>query len=64
MEIDLDEDLRDGLAERAEAKGFSSAEAYAETILTIVLEELEADGADDSERSDVVEDRLEDLGYL
>lgn len=58
MEIDLDEAYRERLLDRAERKGFESAESYAATILESVLDELEA------ESDDQVRDRLEDLGYL
>lgn len=64
MELNLDEVVRDRLASRAERHGFNSTEAYAETILTAVIEELEGDRRADSDRSAEVEDRLEDLGYL
>ena len=64
MELDLDADIRDSLASRAEEHGFDSTEAYAETILTVVIEELEADQRTGSDRSEAVESRLEDLGYL
>ncbi|QHS17322.1 hypothetical protein GWK26_09285 [haloarchaeon 3A1-DGR] len=64
MKLDLDADIQDRLAERADEHGFDSTEAYAETILTVVLEELETDQRADADRSDEVEARLEDLGYL
>lgn len=58
MELTIDEDLYERLSTRAKRNGFESTEMYAETILTIVLDELE------DQRTDEVQDRLEDLGYL
>jgi len=58
MEIELDEEYREKLTQRADRKGFESPEVYVEVILESVLDELESD-------TDVaVRDRLEDLGYL
>lgn len=58
MELDLDEAHRERLTARAERFGFESPEAYAQTIIETVLDELE------TEHDDAVQDRLEDLGYL
>ena len=58
MEIDLDSEYRERLIDRAERKGFESAETYAAVIVESVLDELE------SESDGAVRDRLEDLGYL
>lgn len=64
MELNLDVDVRNRLSSRADRQGFDSTEAYAETILTVVIEELEGERRADSDQSDEVKDRLEDLGYL
>jgi len=58
MELDVDEELYARLEQRAERTGFESAEEYSVVVLETILEELE------QERDGVVEDRLEDLGYL
>jgi hypothetical protein len=63
MELDVDTELRDRLASRAEQVGFESTEAYAEMVLAVVVDELES-GEQNSDRSEEVRDRLEDLGYL
>jgi PHD/YefM family antitoxin component YafN of YafNO toxin-antitoxin module len=59
MELDVSDELYRQLSQRAEQKGFDSAEEYSIVIIQTVLEELEDSGA-----SDEVESRLEDLGYL
>lgn len=58
MELELDDGYRERLAARAERLGFESTEAYAQTIVETVLDEL------DDDHDDAVQDRLEDLGYL
>lgn len=58
MDLTIDEDLAERLAARAERHGFDSSEAYAETILKVVLDELEG------QETEKVQDRLKDLGYL
>lgn len=59
LTLTVSEDLHRSLARRAEEHGFGSTEEYCETVLELVVEELEREGAGDE-----VEDRLEDLGYL
>lgn len=59
LTVDVDAAIHDSLTRRAEKNGFESTEAYCETILELVVEELEGD-----QRSEQVEQRLEDLGYL
>lgn len=59
LTVDVDESVYDSLEQRAENHGFESTEAYCETILGLVIEELDGD-----QRTDEVEKRLEDLGYL
>lgn len=58
IEIEVDERIHELLATRASANGFDSAEEYAGTIVETVIEELE------TETTDEVSERLEDLGYL
>lgn len=58
MKIQLDRDTRERLARRAEQNEFDSTEKYIETILQVVVEELE------NQHTDTVQQRLEDLGYL
>lgn len=59
MNLELDEQLTDRLAQRAEANDFDSANEYTTTLLRTVLDEL-----DRVEDDGDVEGRLEDLGYL
>lgn len=59
LTLDLDDDLYGTLERRARDNGFESLEAYSETILRTVVEELEEHPTDDE-----VAERLEDLGYL
>jgi len=61
MKLDVDKQLYDRLSNRAEKKGFDSAEEYSITILETVLDELEED---EDQASGDVQSRLEDLGYL
>ncbi|WP_237560508.1 hypothetical protein [Halapricum salinum] len=58
MNIEIDDTLYERIDDRAARKEFESADEYAETILRIVLDELE----DEPDRD--VQDRLEDLGYM
>jgi len=59
MEVEIDDELGNRLSNRADQHGFSSTEEYINTILEVVVDELE-DGSNDGH----VRDRLEDLGYL
>ena len=59
MNLELDEQLTDRLAQRAEANGFDSTNEYTMTLIRTVLDEL-----DRVEDDGDVEERLEDLGYL
>jgi plasmid stability protein len=57
--LNIDSDLYERLAYRAESHGFESTEEYATTVLQTVLNELEKEAEDDQ-----VAQRLKDLGYL
>jgi plasmid stability protein len=57
--LNIDSDLYERLANRAESHGFESTEEYATTVLETVLNELEKEAEDDQ-----VSQRLKDLGYL
>jgi hypothetical protein len=59
LALELDDDIYERLQQRAQNNGFESTDAYCQTVLRTVLEELEAETTDDE-----VEQRLEDLGYL
>jgi len=59
MQLDIDEELHDRLATRADKKGFDSTEAYCIVVLETVMKELE-----DQDANAEVQNRLEDLGYL
>jgi predicted CopG family antitoxin len=59
--IDIDDDLYERLQRRALDNEFDSTKEYCQTVLEIVVDELESD-AEDAQAE--VEDRLEDLGYL
>jgi hypothetical protein len=59
MQLDIDEQLQERLANRADKMGFDSTEEYCMTVLETVMNELE-NGDTDAE----VQNRLEDLGYL
>lgn len=59
MDLDIDDHLYNRLSQRAETKGFDSAEEYSVFVLETVLEELEEQNHESS-----VQDRLKDLGYL
>lgn len=59
LRLDINEDIYERLATRAERYGFESTEAYTRTIVETVILELEGHQSDGE-----VEERLEDLGYL
>jgi hypothetical protein len=59
MQLDIDKQLYDRLANRADKMGFDSTEKYCLTVLETVMNELEDDDTDAE-----VQNRLEDLGYL
>lgn len=59
MQLDIDEQLYQQLSQRAQKKGFDSAEEYSVVVLQTVVEELET-----STSSNKIKDRLQDLGYL
>ncbi|WP_178917749.1 hypothetical protein [Natronomonas gomsonensis] len=60
LTLDVDDDTGAVLERRADEHGFDSIEEYAETVLSLVMNELE----NDTKRNEEVESRLEDLGYL
>lgn len=62
--LDVDDDLYERLARRAESQGFESPEDYAHTVLDTVLDELESGERRATATDDDVQERLEDLGYL
>ena len=59
MQLDIDEQLHERLANRADKMGFDSTEEYCLIVLETVMNELENNDADAE-----VQNRLEDLGYL
>lgn len=59
LSLNIDESLYERLANRAEQQGFESIEEYSIVVLETVIAELE-----DEERTETVEQHLEDLGYL
>jgi len=59
LTVDVDASIYQSLERRAEENEFESTAEYCETILSLVVEELDGDV-----RSEDVERRLEDLGYL
>lgn len=59
MSVEIDDEILKRLAERARANGFESTEAYTNTLLQTVLDEL-----NQTEEDEQIEERLEDLGYL
>lgn len=58
--LEVDDDIFEAIERRARKNEFDSPEEYCEIVIRTVVEELEAE----SSENDVVEDRLEDLGYL
>jgi len=59
LELTIDDDLYNRLANRADRFGFESTERYSEVILETVIDELEGE-----QGGNQITDRLEDLGYL
>lgn len=59
LTVNVDDSVHEALSRRAEQNGFESTGTYCETVLELVVEELE-----ENRRSKEVEERLEDLGYL
>lgn len=60
LNLKINEDIGDVLERRADENGFQSTEEYCCTILQTVVKELEGE----TDATDEVEERLEDLGYL
>lgn len=60
LTVDVDEDVYETIEQRARTNDFESPEEYCSVVIYEVIEEL----VDESDDSDAVEDRLEDLGYL
>ena len=59
MKLDINEEFYDRLAQRADQKGFDSAEEYSTVVLETVIDEIEDDSP-----SEEITTRLQDLGYL
>ena len=59
MQLDIDDQLYDSLSQRAQEKGFDSAEEYSIVILKTVIDELDSQASNED-----VQTRLQDLGYL
>lgn len=66
--VDVPEDVHARLAERAEEKGFDSAEAYIRDVLQQVVDKLDRENSEEAtyseEDEEKVRDRLERLGYM
>lgn len=66
-QVNVPEDVHTRLAQRAEEKGFDSADAYIRDVLKQVVAKLDRDNEENTyseEDEEKVRDRLERLGYM